>query len=109
VNQEAANIPIKKAFTPKSKLEAKSSDRSDLQRESLVDALDRALFPAVAGTPPRAARLKRLNECRQAIASSELTADALLSALSSRDSGIANGVDRQKAKDAISGWLEAQI
>jgi DNA helicase II / ATP-dependent DNA helicase PcrA len=87
---------------------AKKQERLPQTVAELIDLLDNTLFPAVAGTPARGARLSRLDRWRKALASSLGRSDpeSLYAALASCDTAIASGNDGRKAKLALDRWWD---
>jgi hypothetical protein len=70
--------------------------------------LDEALFPAVAGTPPRASRRDRLDRWAKVLDSHGCTPEAVYAGLAACDSAIANGWDGPKVMAAIQSWFAAK-
>lgn len=73
--------------------------------EGLIEELDKALFPAVAGTPPRATRRQRLDRWREALSSCRRDTETVYRALLNRDPAIGN--DAPKVKAVIQLWCAA--
>lgn len=74
----------------------------------LIEMLDEAVFPAVAGTPARGARRRRLDQWQQAITNSVTDPKAIFEALASCDSGIRTGNDGRRVKLAVDRWWKAR-
>jgi hypothetical protein len=70
--------------------------------ERLLAALDKIIFPAVAGTEPRGSRRERLERWRSALAACDNTPEAVHAALAQCDRAIRNGKDGPKVLAAIS-------
>lgn len=75
----------------------------------LVDLLDKALFPAVAGTKPRASRRLRLHCWATALETCKSERpEELLTALSQADPSISKGRDGSVAATVIQSWCDAR-
>jgi very-short-patch-repair endonuclease len=72
--------------------------------DRLLAALDKTIFPAVAGTDPRGTRLARLKRWRSALAACDNTPEAVMAALAECDAAIRNGKDGPKVVAAVQSW-----
>lgn len=72
--------------------------------DRLLDFLDKAIFPAVAGSERRGSRLTRIENWRSALATCDGTPEDLYAALSGCDPAITKGRDRSKVVAAIRSW-----
>jgi len=76
--------------------------------DSLVEFLDKSIFPGVAGSLPRGSRRARLDRWRKALASCGNNRDAeiLFDALAKSDRAVANGKDGRKVRTALQSWCK---